>query len=298
MVLRGTMRAFLRTLLYASLCSHSLSALALDPDESHGYKRQDLLAVPLPSDYTTGDQVLCLSPEFSITFGPALQAGGIPNDLEQAARRVEKRIWTSKHRYLSVKRGLEFFDSESDHQGRAADHKDGGKCKYTLRSLRVDIEHGGSEVESIMHSAVQRAEDRPELEKYSLSVPLSGPAVIKCSTALGAFRGLTTFENLFFYLPENCRVPSETKGEDEVFLHNDLLADDGQSPLSVGGGGTKGSRARGTGTWYAPSAPYLIEDKPAFGWRAVMLDTSRNWFSKASILKVRYVRATIRTLQD
>jgi N-acetyl-beta-hexosaminidase len=37
---------------------------------------------------------------------------------------------------------------------------------------------------------------------------------------------------------------------------------------------------------FAPSAPYIISDKPAFPWRGFMLDTSRNFFSKQTILKV------------
>ena len=133
---------------------------------------------------------------------------------------------------------------------------------------------------SIMDSAIRPAEERPDLERYSLSIPLKGPATIKASTALGAFRGLTTFENLFFYHPKQVGKASSSV--------MDILADAGQVALGVvtetmtGHGGAKDRK----GTWYAPAAPYQIEDKPAFGWRAVLLDTSRNWFGKDAILKV------------
>lgn len=234
-----------------------------------------LRVVPLPTQYTTGEDVLCLSSDFEIRLEKSLEGTELPKDLLQAIKRTERRLWSNRHQYLSVQLGAEFFSSGL---------KEG--CKHSLKILHVSIDHGGDGVvESIMHSAIRPAEERPNLERYTLSVPLEGQAVLKTPTALGALRGLTTFENLFYYLP-NSALSGETNLDTGFVLGSEqasqlLLQDTLQQetrPL--------GSRSRKHGVRYAPTAPYEIKDQPAFGWRAVMLDTSRNWFSKPSIRKV------------
>jgi len=234
-----------------------------------------LNVLPHPTRYTTGHKVICLSPEFSIKFDSQ-----VPEDLRKAAKRVEDGIWDHKHQYLSVKRGAEFFE-----------HDNG--CDYTLSTLEVVVDnHVHGHMASIMDSAIRPAEDRPDLEAYTLSIPLGDRATIKSATALGAYRGLTTFENLFYHIPADTEGPPEGQ-KSGILTKPDSLGETDQLPLGSGGRTDQdndisdaGSRSGVKGKWYAPAAPYEIEDKPAFGWRAVMLDTSRNWFGKEALLKV------------
>jgi hexosaminidase len=230
--------------------------------------------LPLPTRYTTGNKVICLSPDFSIKFD-----SHVPEDLKKAAQRVEKGIWEHEHQYLSVKRGAEFFG-------------EGQGCEYTLSTLEVIVDYHGHHVPSIMDSAIRPAEDRPDLEAYTLSIPLGDRATTKSPTALGAYRGLTTFENLFYHIPSDSEGQAGSS-KSGILTKPDSLGNTDQLPLGSGGQTDQGRDVSGTGSrsevkgrWYAPAAPYEIEDKPAFGWRAVMLDTSRNWFGKEAILKV------------
>lgn len=240
----------------------------------------DLGVVPLPTHYTTGNQVLCLSPDFEIQFDKSLQGNKLPEDLIQATKRTERNLWANRHQYLSIQRGAELFVTPNT--------KDG--CKYSLKKLLVIIEQDEKgEVRSIMDSAIRPAEERPDLEQYTLSLPLSGPAVLKASTALGILRGLTTFENLFYYLPHKGRgvdtgplLDFDLGQDSQLFTHDTGRFQWDQQDQQT----ESGSVNRNPGVMYAPTAPYEIQDKPAFGWRAIMLDTSRNYFSKKSIFKV------------
>lgn len=54
-----------------------------------------------------------------------------------------------------------------------------------------------------------------------------------------------------------------------------------------GGGDGKKGEGKG-GRIYAPFGPYKITDQPAFGWRGLMLDTSRNYFSPVVMKKVSF----------
>jgi hexosaminidase len=238
--------------------------------------------VPLPTRYTTGNDVVCLSPNFHITF-PGLNPEQIPKDLQYLTTKTEWHIFHHRHRYLSVHRGAEFFD----------EGKGGKGCVHHLTTLEIVIDHKGhGGIDSIMDSAIKPAEERPELEAYTLSVPTSGSAVIKSSTALGALRGLSTFVNLFYHLPKDAAssVPDASGG---VLVKPNILSQSEQLPLGSGGYADQdqqeqsgGSKSETEGTTYAPGAPYEIEDKPAFGWRAVLLDTSRNWFGMEAIKRV------------
>jgi hexosaminidase len=278
----GNPRAFLKMVSYLipvlasfAFILSTKSAESINPQQAKTSGRA-LNVLPLPTHYTTGNTVVCLSPEFSITFNIA----DVPKDLRKAAKRVESGIWIHKHQQLSIKRGSEFF---GESQG----------CEYTLSTLQITVDHGSDgHLASIMDSAVRPAEDRPDLEAYTLSIPLGERATIKSQTALGAFRGLTTFENIFYYIPTDAEGQAEGS-KSGVLTKPNILGESQQLPLGSGGqrdqasdmSGT-GSRSEVKGKWYAPAAPYEIEDKPAFGWRAVMLDTSRNWFGKEAILKV------------
>lgn len=261
-------------ILFLSSASVQTSSSLKDQD----VRSRPLNVLPLPTKYTTGDQVICLSPDFTIILD-AKSGYPLPHDLKKAVRRTQDGIWSIKHRYLSIERGAEFFTEDEG-------------CDNTLSTLKVIVEQEGH-VDSIMDSAIRPAEERPDLEAYTLSVTIGTHATIISKTALGALRGLTTFENLFYHLPAQDGESSESS-KGGLLSKLDTLAQSEQLPLGSGGQIDQSSDAHGTGLksetkgkWYAPAAPYEIEDKPAFGWRAVMLDTSRNWFGKEAILKVR-----------
>ena len=251
--------------------------------------RTQLRVLPLPPYFVNGEgkTPICLAHDFSI------HVDGVPapDDLVAAMRRTEKSMSSMRHRYLSVQRGREFFS-----KGNSTDDVAG--CRYELHSLVLyltDNMEDTKSVPSIFDSAVSPVENRPELETYSLAIPLREPAHIKAKTALGLFRGLTTFEQLFYHLPLDSS--KSALGEQSILSRPDSLGQSEQLPLGSGRDSAKQSTFRegqdpaagdteGTGRIFAPLAPYEIEDKPSFGWRAVLLDTSRNYFGIPSILKV------------
>ena len=182
--------------------------------------------VPKPTRITNGDTVLRLSKDFQINAEGSLQ-GSLPGDLERAVQHTLDRLHANRHRYLSVQRGKELLKPS----GSAAE----------ISSLVLSLSSNGKPT-SIAEVAVRPVEERPKLERYKLLLPLDGPGRLEADTCLGLFRGLSTFEQLFYYASE--------------------------------------------GFQYTPYAPYDIKDQPAFGWRAVLLDTSRNWFGIPAIQKM------------
>lgn len=205
--------------------------------------------LPLPTEYTVGDTVVCLHPNFEVKFD-----SHAPDDLVAAADHMVQRIQKSKHRYLSPSYGAEFFVKRG--------------CETFIDSLFISVRDKGS----IFEEAVKPVEGRTGREAYELKVPVEGEARASAHTALGGFRALTTFENLWF-----------------------------KADLSRGGSGLRGSvhqtaltahpRAKAT---YAPFAPYDIKDQPAFPWRAVLLDTSRHYFVMDSIEKMLDTMASVK----
>ena len=251
-------------------------------------EKSKMTVLPLPTHSTTGNTVLCLANDFQTS----IDGFSAPDDLTSAMGRTEKALWSSRHRFLSVERGEEFFHGSNT-------TNDVSGCKHHLSSLvlSLNIPRGEStkKVPSILDSTVRPVEDRIELEAYHLSVPVNGPAHIEAKTALGLFRGLTTFEQLFYHLP----LKTAASGSGQVLSRTDSLPQSEQLPLGSGPGSARETtgEARGpaqstkeTGRTYAPFAPYEVDDKPAFGWRAVLRDTSRNYFSVASLIKVRRFR--------
>ncbi|KAL7421213.1 Glucosamine-6-phosphate isomerase (Glucosamine-6-phosphate deaminase) (GNPDA) (GlcN6P deaminase) [Cryptotrichosporon argae] len=206
--------------------------------------------LPLPIRSTHGSTVLCLAPALTFTLPT-----NAPADLTAAADRTLTHLWSTKHKHLSPDRGASLLAS---------------RCKGYIDEVVLDLT--GSN-ESIYYHATLPTEGRPDAEAYRLSVPVSGPATITAKTALGLFRGLTTFEHLFF----RGNVASSARGyyteqvqqdtSKQVAFINDAINEE-ESVL------------------YAPHGPYDIQDRPSFGWRAVLLDTSRNFFSVSRILKM------------
>ncbi|CAK9786847.1 putative beta-hexosaminidase precursor [Cutaneotrichosporon oleaginosum] len=184
--------------------------------------------VPLPAKYATGDAVVCLTHDFEVKFD-----NDPPQDLISAASRMVKRLRCIQHTYLSPSRGAEFLAN--------------GGCNGYIDSLHLSVSNPGTVFAHATKPIGQRN------ETYELSVPTSGKATGKAETALGAFRALTTFENLWF----------TTQLDPGMSL---------QVPLDC--------PAR---IIFAPFAPYNINDAPAFRWRAVLLDTSRHFFPLPSL---------------
>ncbi|ORX40209.1 putative beta-hexosaminidase precursor [Kockovaella imperatae] len=197
-----------------------------------------LRVVPRPTRVTTGETVLRLSGDFSIDIDNSSSLkSSIPRDLEQAIHHTTATLHKNRHRYLSPQRGAEFLISGTQHT--------------EIQKLILSL-NGNGKPRSIAHDAVLPVEDRVAAERYELELATDGSAHIEADTSLGLYRGLTTFQQLFFY----------SGGKD--------------------------------GFQYTPHAPINIEDQPAFGWRAVLLDTSRNWFGEEALLKMLDTMALIK----
>ncbi|PWY97574.1 hypothetical protein BCV70DRAFT_219372 [Testicularia cyperi] len=99
-----------------------------------------------------------------------------------------------------------------------------------------------------------------DAEMYTLDVPADGsPIKIKAYTALGAYRALQTLAQLVYSV-----------GPD--------------TPASGKWG--RGKHAVGDGPLYIQSVPISIQDRPAYGYRGLLLDTSRNWYPLSVMLKL------------
>lgn len=211
--------------------------------QDHKPLQRTIELLPLPANYTVGSSVICLSDNFSIIVDPTINSI-IPQDLQRAIDRTLDAIRLSRHTYLSIEHGEEF---------RLAG------CNNTLSTLVLrltldqDVEPSTRDIPSIWDGAIVAPEERPSWESYTLDIPLHGNAAISSRTVLGLFRGLTSFANLVYFLPD------------------DLVGDE--------------VTGKGKGYHYLPFAPYRIEDKPSFGWRSVLLDTSRNFYSVRCIQK-------------
>jgi hexosaminidase len=244
-------------------------------------KESKLRVLPLPTYSTTGQSILCLSSDFTISYDSTLEYH-LPGDLQNAAKRTIQSIWDSKHQYLSPLRGQEYFSSNSNTSS-------GRDCDSYLDNLVLSV-NTQNPIASIYDEAIRPVEDRLALEAYTLTVPLSGPAQLTSSSTLGLFRGLTTFQQLFYHLPKET---SHSGSSTQLPLSQpNSLGQNQQLPLNPSREALEevppgqGSGVQEEGKQYAPFAPYEIDDKPAFGWRAVLLDTSRNYFGVPAILKM------------
>ncbi len=89
-----------------------------------------------------------------------------------------------------------------------------------------------------------------DAEAYRLSVPADGGSIQLTSyTALGALRGLQTLQQLIYTLPP--------KGDDAAAAQK-----------------------------FIRNVPIVVEDRPAYPYRGLLLDTARNWFDLATIRKL------------
>lgn len=205
---------------------------------------------PLPSKSRTGASVIGIDDGFVIAWDKAKQPA---QDLVNAITRTNRAVLQTTHRFLSPDRGASLSRD----------------CTVRLGTMIVvlDSEDPGS----IMSETLKPLRERREA--YTLVVPNDGqnPAIIRSTSSLGIFRGLTTFEQLF-YAPPVSRAWARMNS----FGNLTRMIAQKNAP----------SNKNFTVKAFAPCVPYIISDKPAFPWRGFMLDTSRNFFSKQTILKV------------
>ncbi|ORX38063.1 glycoside hydrolase superfamily [Kockovaella imperatae] len=202
---------------------------------------------PEPKTYTAGNTPVCIADDFKIN----IPGDNVPQDLWDAVGRASSRIWNTKHEYLSVNWGAEFFNDFSN------------PCEHYLHSL--DLVFSSENRNSIRSVVKQQPVERMALEQYNLTIPLNGSATVIATNALGLYRGLTSFEGLWFY-----------------------LAPPGQ------GGNTMRKRWSGGEALYAPWAPYEIQDAPSFPWRSVLLDTSRHFYPLQDLRKMLDTMAMVK----
>ncbi|EJC98475.1 beta-hexosaminidase [Fomitiporia mediterranea MF3/22] len=170
---------------------------------------------PIPRSISTGHETLLLYQDFEIFSG----LSETPLDLLDAINRTETRLFNDNHGRLVV--------------GRGSSDKASFRSAKTLLSLRLTLNNeNGSSIRDISEEAITPLDARNE--GYTLSVPADGSdAILEASTTLGLFRGLTTFEQLWYTF-------------------------DGQV--------------------YAVDMPLHVVDAPAFPYRGLSFDTSRNFY--------------------
>lgn len=133
---------------------------------------------PSPKTYSSGDQTLLLSPDFRIDT----EMTDTPTDLTQAISRTKNNLLNDKLGRLVIGRGSS--DSQSFKSARS------------LTTLKLMLENNTA-IRSIADEAISSLETRSE--GYKLLVPADGSsASISATSTLGLFRGLTTFEQLWY----------------------------------------------------------------------------------------------------
>lgn len=208
---------------------------------------------PAPKSFFQGHQLAKLSDDFYISFAGPL-ASNAPADLDEAAVRTLEQIRTEKHHILVPDLG------ESDRQTI--------KGSTELEKLELRLSSKGATawlVDTVRSVAgtyatlsISEETDRPASERdesYSLHIPPSPsskkPATLTAATSLGLLRGLESFTQLVYTLPDVYRLPTD------VTLY--------ASPEEVS----------------APvrylRTPVSIQDEPAFTYRGLLVDTSRNF---------------------
>ncbi|KAJ3512227.1 hypothetical protein NLJ89_g3643 [Agrocybe chaxingu] len=133
---------------------------------------------PIPRSLQIGDSLVKLSPDFQIQHSILHP----PQDLLDAISRTTERLWSDKLQRLVVDRG----ESDSRKLLNAP----------SLTGLSLSLVTTVGPVESIKEEATKEITTR--IEGYSLSVPNGGVATIVANSTLGLFRGLTTFEQLWY----------------------------------------------------------------------------------------------------
>ncbi|KAG1749468.1 glycoside hydrolase family 20 protein [Suillus lakei] len=175
---------------------------------------------PIPTTLQTGMTALKISP----TFYFDVQIEGAPADLGDAVAQSQYYLENDKLGRLVV--------------GRGANDTTALASAMTLSKLTLSLTSGAT-AEPISSEAVKPLGTRSE--EYALTIPADGSAAtLTANSTLGLYRGLTTFNQLFYYYG---------------------------------------------GVTYTLLAPIAITDTPAYPFRGLELDTSRNYYPVSDILR-------------
>ncbi|KZV67215.1 glycoside hydrolase family 20 protein [Peniophora sp. CONT] len=137
---------------------------------------------PQPQSLESGTSALTLASDFAIH----LSLDSVPQDLLDAVSRTTGYIQTDKLERLVV--------------GRASADAALLSNASTLPSLNVSLVAGAPEAESVATEARKPLAERAGLEGYHLVVPDDGSeATLTANSTLGLLRGLTTFEQLWYF---------------------------------------------------------------------------------------------------
>lgn len=134
---------------------------------------------PMPRLLENGSTPLILSSSFTID----IQIPDTPADLKEAASRTQSYLKNDKLERLVPDRGAS--DAALLHGA------------HQLKSLRLTLSKQADKAQSISAEAILPIGVRSE--EYTLTIPASGAAAtISANSTLGLFRGLTTFEQLWY----------------------------------------------------------------------------------------------------
>jgi hypothetical protein len=134
---------------------------------------------PLPASIQSGSSALTLASGFKIN----LNVPHAPSDLQAAVQRTEQFIQKDKLGRLVVGRGSS--DAPALAHAKA------------LGALNVELAKGVKGINSISADATADIDSRDEA--YTLTVPADGSAAtLTAKSALGLFRGLTTFSQMWY----------------------------------------------------------------------------------------------------
>ncbi|TFK70523.1 N-acetylhexosaminidase [Pluteus cervinus] len=163
---------------------------------------------PIPRTLQTGTSFVKLSPDFGIT----VNVNNPPQDLLDAVSRTKAYIQTDKLQRLTV--------------GRGANDSSAIRSAPMLAELRVSL-NSGSTVRPIADESVRPLAQR--VEGYSLTVPSNGSAaVLTANSTLGLFRGLTTFQQLWYDLSGvtySYQVPVVISNDTPAFPYRGFMLD-------------------------------------------------------------------------
>lgn len=148
---------------------------------------------PLPQSISSGASTsfLRLDPAFAINLSSAIDlSSNPPQDLLDAINRTQGHIWSDKLGRLIVGRG----------QSDLPTIRSASALKALVLSL--SSESNSSSIDGIATEAQKAPELR--VEAYNLTIPSDGTAAtLSARTTLGLLRGLTTFEQAWYYAADD-----------------------------------------------------------------------------------------------
>jgi hypothetical protein len=132
---------------------------------------------PIPRSLSTGTSPLKLSSSFRIHV-----ASVYPSDVHDAAKRTQYLLFHDHLARLVPDRG----------------RSDENVLKHApvLQGLKLVLDSEAKETKGIAAETIRPLEERDEA--YTLTVPIHGEATITAKSALGLWRGLTTFSQIWY----------------------------------------------------------------------------------------------------